>query len=96
MIVTFENAPTTGNLEVNGQTFAIGSSPQAVTLTALTADGNDVDVTASFTDEGTCSLSSTALFASPVNCTPQLVQLPTLVQVLRLLAIPPVIPTPKK
>ena len=96
VIITYENAPTTGTLDVNGQTFIITSKPPDRNLIALVADGNDVDVTASFTDESTCSLSSTALFTPLLIALLSLVQLLTLVQVLRLLAIPPVIPIPKK
>ncbi len=70
VVVTYENAPATGSLEVNGQTFAIGASPQTVTLTGLTADGNSVNVTASFTADGSCTLSSNGLFTAPDDCTP--------------------------
>ncbi|MCC5945321.1 MAG: hypothetical protein JJT94_10320, partial [Bernardetiaceae bacterium] len=46
--VTYANPPATGDLVVNGQTFAITGSPQTVTLTGLNSDGALVDVTASF------------------------------------------------
>ena len=46
--ITFNDAPASGNLVVNGQNFAIGTSPQTVTLTSLTADGQAVEVTAQF------------------------------------------------
>ncbi len=69
--VTYENAPSTGTLEVNGQSFAITSSPQTVTLVDLTADNTAVDATASFSDEGGCSLTVTSLFTAPADCTPQ-------------------------
>lgn len=67
--VTFTNPPGSGNLIVNGQSFAIGASPQTVTLTGLTADGNNVDVTASFSADGACTSTSTALFTAPASCT---------------------------
>src|SRR5262249_4464775 len=35
VVVTFANPPGSGNLVVNGQNFAIGTSPQSVTLTGL-------------------------------------------------------------
>jgi hypothetical protein len=68
VVVTFENAPATGNLTVNGQTFTIGTSPQTVTLTGLTSDGAAVDVTASFSAEPGCSRTETALFTAPASC----------------------------
>ena len=62
--------PASGNLVVNGQSFAIGTSPQSVTLTNLIADGNMVDVTASFTDAAGCTLTANNLFQAPGNCAP--------------------------
>lgn len=66
--ITYENAPVTGELLVNGQSFAISGSPQTVTLTGLTADGGAVSVTASFTDDVACSRTASDLFTAPVNC----------------------------
>ena len=66
--VTYTNAPATGNLVVNGQTFAIGSSPQTVTLTNLTSDGNAVNVTASFSVDAGCTLTSNGVFTAPASC----------------------------
>jgi hypothetical protein len=68
--VTFTNAPSSGMLEVNGQQFAIGTSPQTVTLTGLVSDGNPVDVTASFTADATCTRTENDLFTAPADCTP--------------------------
>jgi hypothetical protein len=68
VIVTFENPPASGSLTVNGQTFTIGTSPQTVTLVGLVANGNPVDVTASFSAEPACSRTETALFTAPVSC----------------------------
>ncbi len=68
VIVTYSDNPSTGNLDVNGQIFAITSSPQTVTLTGLTADGLDVDITAFFTDDTGCTLTESAAFTSPANC----------------------------
>ncbi len=66
--VTFTDPPGTGMLDVNGQLFAIGVSPQTVTLTGLNSDGVDVDVTAAFTDDLLCTFTSLALFTAPVAC----------------------------
>ena len=66
--VTFANAPATGNLVVNGQNFTIGTSPQTVTLTGLTANGNPVNVTANFSALPSCTFTANALFTAPVGC----------------------------
>jgi len=67
LIVEYVDPPTTGTLVVNGQSFAIGISPQTVTLTGLTADGIDVDVLAYFTDK-TCDYDEKRLFEAPSEC----------------------------
>ncbi len=46
--ISFTNPPASGTLDVNGQSFPIGTSPQTVTLTGLAADGNIVNFTAAF------------------------------------------------
>ena len=69
VIVTYSNAPTTGTLDINGQSFPISSSPQTITLTGLVANGNIVNVDASFSVEQTCSITSNGLFTAPVACT---------------------------
>ncbi len=66
--VTYTNAPTAGQLVVNNQSFAIGTSPQTVTLTNLTADGNSVDGIAYFSNDGTCSKVVNNLFTAPTSC----------------------------
>jgi len=53
---------------VNGQTFAIGTSPQSVTLTGLVANGAAVNVTASFSADTGCFRTETALFTAPARC----------------------------
>ena len=68
VIVTYTNAPTTGTLNVNGQTFSITASPQTVTLTGLTADGAAVNVQATFSDSPTCLLDVNSLFTAPAAC----------------------------
>ena len=68
VIVTFENAPGTGTLDVQGQSFVIGSSPQTVVLTALPSDGLPVNVTASFSASPACTRLENALFTAPQFC----------------------------
>ncbi|TVR42023.1 MAG: hypothetical protein EA392_00810, partial [Cryomorphaceae bacterium] len=64
--VTYTNDPG-GNLVVNGQIFAVTSSPQTVELT-LDSDGLDVDVEVSFALNPSCSFLSEALFTAPQAC----------------------------
>lgn len=64
--VTYSNPPASGSLSVAGQTFAITSSPQTVTLTSLTADGSTVNFTANFTADTGCS--DTSSFTAPASC----------------------------
>jgi hypothetical protein len=72
--VTYVNPPASGTLNVNGQSFAITTSPQTVTLTGLNANGATVNVTAAFSASATCTRTNTALFTAPaacnVSCTP--------------------------
>ncbi|MDB4285862.1 PKD domain-containing protein, partial [bacterium] len=66
VLVGYSDAPVTGTLEIHGQSFAITSSPQSVVLTGLSADGLNVDVTATFSDEPGCTLTQNSLFTAPV------------------------------
>lgn len=66
--ITYSNAPVSGTLDINGQSFAITSSPQTITLTNLTADGNAVNVTALFSAEVSCTIISNGLFTAPAPC----------------------------
>ena len=68
IIVTYENPPSSGTLNVNGQSFSISASPQTITLTGLIANGALVDVNALFSSEPTCSIVSNELFISPLSC----------------------------
>ncbi|MEO1652559.1 MAG: S8 family serine peptidase, partial [Bacteroidota bacterium] len=66
--VSYSNAPASGDLVVNGQSFAITSSPQTVTLSNLSSNGLTVDVTANFSIEPSCSLRVATLFTAPSSC----------------------------
>jgi hypothetical protein len=68
VVVTYSNAPATGTLDVNGQSFAITTSPQVVTLTNLVSNGNAVDVTTSFSANAACDMTLTNVFTAPVSC----------------------------
>lgn len=67
--VTYSNAPSSGTLNVLGQTFSITSSPQTVVVPGLTADGQLVDVTALFSADPTCTLTTNSLYPAPAACT---------------------------
>lgn len=68
--VTYLNPPPVGQLVVNGQYFAITSSPQTVVLNGLESDGQPVNVTAYFSATPACTFSENALFTAPDNCLP--------------------------
>ena len=68
VVVSYSNAPTTGSLLVNGQSFPIATSPQTITLTNLEADGAAVNVSASFSDDPNCAFTQNNLFVAPAAC----------------------------
>jgi len=68
LIITYINEPATGNLDVNGQSFAITGSPQTVILTGLSSDGTTINVTASFSDENTCTFTKNNAFTAQSSC----------------------------
>lgn len=68
LTISYTNPPASGNLQVNGQTFPITGSPQALTLTNLPADSNPVDVTVSFTANNACSYQQNSAFTAPAPC----------------------------
>ena len=69
--VTYTDPPATGgNIEINGQSFSVTASPQTVTLTGLPSSGVAVDVTAVFSDDGTCTYTETGVYTAPASCLP--------------------------
>lgn len=68
IIVTYSNAPGSGTLNVLGQTFAITSSPQTLVVPGLTADGQPVNVTALFSADPTCTITTNSLYTAPAAC----------------------------
>ena len=68
--VTYTDPPATGDLEVNGQPFSVTGSPQTVTLSGLPSSGVAVDVTAVFSDDGTCTYTETGVYTAPASCLP--------------------------
>ena len=69
--VTYTDPPATGgNIEINGQPFSVTGSPQTVTLSGLPSSGVAVDVTAVFSDDGTCTYTETGVYTAPASCLP--------------------------
>jgi hypothetical protein len=68
ILIHFSDPPTSGSLVVNGNSYAIGTSPQTITFTGLPADGLPVDVSAYFTAEPTCIVNEEGFFEAPSNC----------------------------
>lgn len=66
--VSYDNAPNSGNLVVNDQSFAITGSPQTVTLTDLISDGQVHGISASFSTDPNCSLNVPEAYEAPVSC----------------------------
>ncbi|MGB1031809.1 MAG: GC-type dockerin domain-anchored protein [Flavobacteriales bacterium] len=65
--ITYQDAPATGTLDVNGVSYPITGSPQVITLT-LPADGLPVTISAEFSDDAGCSLTESNLFTAPSDC----------------------------
>jgi hypothetical protein len=66
--VYYSNEPDSGNLNVNGQLFAISGSPQAVTLTGLNSDGGSVNLTALFDLDSACTATMDSAWTAPDSC----------------------------
>ena len=66
--VTYNEEPKTGFLVINNQQFPIKNSPQMVELKGLQANGENVNVTARFSDSPSCSRTEMALFTAPNSC----------------------------
>lgn len=70
LVVTYQLAPADAMLVVNGQSFALGTSPQTVTLVGLDSDGGVLDVAAGFSTDQFCKLTKEGLITAPENCCP--------------------------
>ena len=68
--VVYENPPESGTLDINGQSFPVDRSPQTITLEDLIADGSNVDVTARFSENASCSFAELSFFTAPEPCSP--------------------------
>ncbi len=68
LTVSYFNAPSSGDLLVNGTPFPIAGSPQAIFLDGLPANGAPTDVTIAFSEEAACTLALPAWFTAPEAC----------------------------
>ena len=68
MTITHSGAPASGSLVVNGQNFEPHTSPQEITLTGLSADGQVVNAVAHFSAEPSCSFTQNSAFTAPPSC----------------------------
>ncbi|WP_138433083.1 DUF7507 domain-containing protein, partial [Winogradskyella algicola] len=71
--VTFVGAPSTGTLDLSGDGSASVSvvgltSPHTFVDVVLPADGGAIDLTATFSDDVTCTLNNTNVFTAPFEC----------------------------
>jgi len=68
LTISYVASPNDGTLNItapNNQSFAITSSPQTVLLTGLTANGQLIDVSASFSSNNNCSYDAIGVFTAP-------------------------------
>ncbi len=70
LIIYTTDAPTSGNVVVNGQTFAVAPSPQTVVLTGLPSNGLAVNLSVAYTLESLCVFSLSNAWTAPEDCTP--------------------------
>ncbi len=73
VIVTFNDAPATGTLDLTGDGTASVSvsgltSPHTFTGVIMSADGSAIDATATFSDETTCTFTNSNAGTAPGSC----------------------------
>ncbi|MFC0605928.1 Ig-like domain-containing protein, partial [Winogradskyella pulchriflava] len=71
--ITFDGTPATGTLDLTGDGTATVSvvgltSPHTFNNVAFSASGNDISLTAAFSDASTCSITDAAVFTAPTEC----------------------------
>jgi hypothetical protein len=64
------NAPDSGVVVVNGQAFAVVSSPQTVVLENLPSNGLPVDLSVSYSLDSLCTFVLDSAWTAPEDCTP--------------------------
>ncbi|MGC6531389.1 MAG: hypothetical protein ACON34_00145 [Flavobacteriales bacterium] len=68
LIITYENSPSTGFIDINGDQFPVFSSPQLITINNLPADGQPVDIDVFFTNFPSCTFSAMEFWTAPAPC----------------------------
>ena len=66
--LSYQAAPTTGLIQVNGGLYLPTESPQTINITGLQADGLPVNIQAQFTAESTCNVVFEHAFVAPAPC----------------------------
>ncbi len=64
------NAPDSGLVVVNGQSFAVSASPQTVVLEDLISDGQSVDLSIAYSADSLCVFALDSAWFAPEDCTP--------------------------
>ncbi|MDA7743735.1 hypothetical protein N8891_05905 [Flavobacteriales bacterium] len=68
IIVTYQAAPNTGLISVNGTLYSLTESPKTVVLNGLPANGIPVDLTVFFTSAPDCQVLISDAFLAPLAC----------------------------
>ncbi len=70
LILEYSNPPTSGVININGQTFPIAGSPQTIVLENLISNGLPLNINAFFSSEPECQKNLPYLLTAPVACMP--------------------------
>ena len=74
VVITSEGAPSSGTLDITADGITVNAtittSPQIVTIEDLTGGEGDIDVTATFSENTDCTLTTSAVFTAPASCSP--------------------------
>ena len=68
LVITYQTPPTTGLIQVNGNLFSLGESPQTLVLLNLSSDGQAMDLDIGFTANPECSVFIPQAFTAPASC----------------------------
>lgn len=72
--IFYDNEPTTGTLDVNGELFAMTGSPQIVTLTGVASDGSSLPLDVSVVEDQTCIFTGDAVIVELPSIQPEIDQ----------------------
>lgn len=68
LVLTYQAPPATGLIQINGNLFSLGESPQTLVLSNLPSDGQAVHLDIGFTANPECSVFIPEAFTAPVSC----------------------------